>query len=73
MAKVSSELKETVRGEESISEVHFSANGTHYFNVYGEGKTKYGRLGVEATKIVESISRANVLDAKESGINTEKK
>ena len=43
--KISEELKQTLEANSEITEVHFTGDGKHYFNVHkGAGGKRYGRI-----------------------------
>ena len=49
-SKISKELAETVESHPNVQEVHFAADGHHYFNVFKHGKENYGRIATVPTK-----------------------
>ena len=55
MKNITADLQNTVRENEHITEVYFTASGKHYFNVHQHGGEKYGRMATEAAQDVNGM------------------
>jgi hypothetical protein len=65
----SKELKETVKELSNIKEVHFTASGEHFLNVFPMGSDKFGifinGFPILTSKIVSTVMREEILGKKE--------
>lgn len=74
-----SELKATVENAPNIFEIHFDADGVHYFNTWkavGMGDEKFGKfvngVPILSSRIVETKTREEVLGIRRNFDTTDK-
>lgn len=71
-----SELRSTVESHPNIFEVHFDAQGNHYFNAREYNEVKFGQflngLPILSSRITETKTRAEVLGKSRSFDNEDR-